>query len=173
MSCGPTERVYHVMHRGKRYGPLSRVELSSRVLTNDMLVWREGMPEWVPIGTIEQLSAYVRYAAAPAGTAPPILRSTAETSPPAAVVLPPIPTPTEPASLVPREEKSKFVAAILAFFLGGFGIHHFYLGNIVPGILYLVFCWTLVPAFIAFVEFIVFLVMPKATFDAKYNRRVA
>lgn len=33
--------------------------------------------------------------------------------------------------------KNKVVAALLAFFLGGFGIHKFYLGTPIPGIVYL------------------------------------
>jgi TM2 domain-containing membrane protein YozV len=41
--------------------------------------------------------------------------------------------------------KSQSVAALLAAFLGGFGIHRFYLGKIVSGILYLIFCWTGIP----------------------------
>ncbi|WP_218966776.1 TM2 domain-containing protein [Snodgrassella alvi] len=36
--------------------------------------------------------------------------------------------------------KSRIVAALLAFFLGGLGIHKFYLNQNLQGILYLVFC---------------------------------
>ncbi|MEA1568161.1 NINE protein, partial [Salmonella enterica] len=39
-------------------------------------------------------------------------------------------------------EKSRIAAALLAFFLGGFGVHKFYLGKIGQGFLYLIFCWT-------------------------------
>ena len=42
--------------------------------------------------------------------------------------------------------KSKLAAALFALFLGGFGIHKFYLGRIGWGILYLLFCWTFIPA---------------------------
>lgn len=65
--------------------------------------------------------------------------------------------------------KSKTTATVLAFFLGGFGIHRFYLGQTGLGILYLVFCWTFVPALIALIDFIGFLLMSKETFDQKYN----
>ena len=34
-------------------------------------------------------------------------------------------------------QKSKVVAALLCFFLGGFGIHRFYTGHTVLGIIYL------------------------------------
>ena len=48
--------------------------------------------------------------------------------------------------------KSDVVAILLAFFLGSFGAHRFYLGETGWGILYLCFCWTFIPHLIAFVE---------------------
>lgn len=66
-------------------------------------------------------------------------------------------------------DKNRIVAALLAFFLGGFGAHKFYLGKIGQGILYLVFCWTLIPSFIAFIEFIIYLCNSDEEFARKYN----
>ncbi len=65
--------------------------------------------------------------------------------------------------------KSKTVAALLAFFLGGIGIHKFYLGENLAGILYLLFCWTFIPGLIAFFEFIGLLLMSDQAFNSKYN----
>ncbi len=65
--------------------------------------------------------------------------------------------------------KSKIAAALLAFFLGGFGIHKFYLGQVGLGIVYLIFCWTFIPAIIAFIEFIILLTMNDETFNQKYG----
>jgi TM2 domain-containing membrane protein YozV len=66
--------------------------------------------------------------------------------------------------------KNKLAAALLAIFLGGFGIHKFYLGKIGMGILYLVFCWTGVPEIIGIIEGILMLLMSDEAFNAKYNQ---
>lgn len=46
----------------------------------------------------------------------------------------------------------KVTYVLLALFLGGLGIHNFYAGKAGLGILYLVFCWTLIPSFAALVQ---------------------
>jgi TM2 domain-containing membrane protein YozV len=48
--------------------------------------------------------------------------------------------------------KDAVVAILLAFFLGSFGAHHFYLGRNGLGVLYLLFCWTFIPHIIALFE---------------------
>lgn len=73
------------------------------------------------------------------------------------------------ASPYPRSPKNKGVAIVLALLLGGFGIHKFYLNQVGLGILYLVFCWTFVPAIIAIVEAIVYAVMDEDVFHEKYG----
>ncbi|GAB4215150.1 MAG: hypothetical protein OHK0012_14650 [Synechococcales cyanobacterium] len=65
--------------------------------------------------------------------------------------------------------KTKLVAFLLAFFLGGLGIHKFYLGQTGWGIAYLLFCWTIIPSIVAFVESILYLIMPEEEFNRKYN----
>ena len=60
-------------------------------------------------------------------------------------------------------------AILLAFFLGGFGVHKFYLGRVAQGILYLIFFWTFIPAIIAFIEFIIYLTMSDEAFAHKYG----
>ncbi len=66
--------------------------------------------------------------------------------------------------------KSKLAAALFALFLGGFGAHKFYLGQTGTGVLYLVFCWTWIPAIIALIEFILFLTMSDEAFNQKYGQ---
>ncbi|QDZ06963.1 TM2 domain-containing protein [Sphingomonas panacisoli] len=74
----------------------------------------------------------------------------------------------------PRSDRNKLTAALLAFFVGVFGVHRFYLGRTGTGIMMLVLTCTLVGAFVsalwAFVDFIRFLVMSDAEFAARYQQ---
>lgn len=72
-------------------------------------------------------------------------------------------------SSVADNGKSKIAAALFAFFLGSFGIHKFYLGQIGLGFLYLLFCWTFILALVAFVEGILYLTMSDDAFNDKYG----
>lgn len=65
--------------------------------------------------------------------------------------------------------KSRLAAALFALFLGGIGIHKFYLGSVGWGIVYLLFCWTFIPAIIGFIEGILLLVMAESDFNKKYG----
>ena len=51
-----------------------------------------------------------------------------------------------------RQKKTVSTGVLLALFVGGFGIHKFWLSEIVPGVLYLLFCWTFIPSIIALIE---------------------
>ena len=68
--------------------------------------------------------------------------------------------------------KSKVVAGILALLLGGLGIHKFYLGKIGMGILYLLFCWTGIPAIIGFIEGLIYLCSSDENFQLKHHVRI-
>ena len=50
------------------------------------------------------------------------------------------------------KEKKTSTAILLALFLGGLGIHHFYLERTWEGVLSVLFFWTFIPGLIAFVE---------------------
>ena len=66
-------------------------------------------------------------------------------------------TVTAPNTVLANGTKAvnKLVYCLLAFFLGGFGAHKFYAGRIGTGVLFIIFCWTFVPAFIALIDFII------------------
>jgi TM2 domain-containing membrane protein YozV len=65
--------------------------------------------------------------------------------------------------------KNKTTAGILALLLGGLGAHKFYLGRILQGLLYLIFCWTFIPAVISLIEGIWYLTMSDADFNLRFN----
>jgi len=62
---------------------------------------------------------------------------------------------TQPTLVQSGKVVSKVAYCILAFFLGGIGIHKFYAGKSGAGITMLLFCWTGIPAIIALIDFIV------------------
>ncbi len=64
--------------------------------------------------------------------------------------------------------KNKTTTALLALFLGGIGVHYFYLGKTTAGIIFLLLCWTYIPALIALVQAIVMFTMSEAQFNEKY-----
>lgn len=68
-----------------------------------------------------------------------------------------------------RPPKDRVTAILLAIFLGGLGVHKFYLGQAGLGILYLLFCWTFIPALIALIEAIVYLCTDEQSFHLKYG----
>ncbi|MDB5679091.1 TM2 domain-containing protein [Sphingomonas bacterium] len=74
----------------------------------------------------------------------------------------------------PRSDRNKIVAALLAFFLGVFGVHRFYLGRIGSGVVMLLLTCTIVGMVVtgiwAFIDFIRYLVMSDDEFAARYQQ---
>lgn len=66
--------------------------------------------------------------------------------------------------------KNKVVAGLLAIFLGSLGIHHFYLGSTMAGVVTIVLCCGF-SNIMGLVEGIMLLVMKDEEFDARYNAR--
>jgi TM2 domain-containing membrane protein YozV len=71
-----------------------------------------------------------------------------------------------------RLYKSETTAFLLTFFLGGIGAHRFYLRQKDLGILYVVFCWTLIPAVAALCELFVISLRVRQ-YNEHVNREVA
>lgn len=51
-----------------------------------------------------------------------------------------------------QARKDEIIGVLLAIFLGGLGIHHFYLHRNGVGLLYLVFSWTGIPMILGWIE---------------------
>lgn len=66
---------------------------------------------------------------------------------------------------------SRVIAALLAIFFGGLGLHKFFLGQVGWGIVYLLFCWTGIPSFIGFIEGIIYLLSSDYDFERRHFRR--
>ena len=64
---------------------------------------------------------------------------------------------------------NRTTAGLLALFLGGIGIHKFYLNRPIQGFLYLIFCWTFIPAVVAFLEAISYFSYSDSSWNKVYN----
>ena len=73
-----------------------------------------------------------------------------------------------------RADRNKGVAALLAFFVGVFGVHRFYLGRIASGVVMLILTCTFFGVIItgpwAFIDFLRYLIMSDAEFSARYQQ---
>ena len=68
--------------------------------------------------------------------------------------------------------KNRILAGIVAIFLGGFGVHKFYLGKTGMGILYFIFSWAGLPWIIGFIEGVLYLCSNDDDFMYKHHVRV-
>lgn len=68
-----------------------------------------------------------------------------------------------------EKERSRGTAAALAFGLGAFGVHRFYLEEHGRGLAYLLFFWTFVPLLLSVRDGMRYLTMEEGRFDATYN----
>lgn len=68
--------------------------------------------------------------------------------------------------------KSKSTAIVLCLFLGGIGMHKFYLNRTFFGVLYLVFCWTFIPALCSLFDLIGLIFQSDEDFNKTYNKVV-
>ena len=82
------------------------------------------------------------------------------------------PTPAYFIAPSPTTSRNKIVAALLAFFLGVFGVHRFYLGRIGSGIAMLLLTCTVIGLLVtgvwAFVDTLRYLFMSDREFAARY-----
>lgn len=196
----PAKPVWHYSAGTESYGPITLIELrglfANGQLNSSDPVWKEGMDDWVPAGEVPELQANLgrrsdNQTTHRAGGASnycfacgAATDSRAEICPKCGVRQTPQVTP-----------KSRIVTALFAIFLGTFGIHRFYLGQALLGLAYpiiwcvfvsasvvmlkraeydvanLMIALSSVPAFIAFIEGIVFLCSSDASFARTHNSK--
>jgi TM2 domain-containing membrane protein YozV len=84
------------------------------------------------------------------------------------------PPPSPPKAKVSTKQAkgvNKVALVLITFFLGGLGVHKFYLGKYIQGIIYLLFFWTCIPGIIAFIEFIIYLCTSEERLQEKYTAK--
>ena len=122
---------------------------------------------------VETATANQETAPAPAEpVAPPVVESTPVTEPAAPTVQ------VEQPKVVPKDDnykirplKKRTTAALLAFLLGGIGLHRFYLDKNLSAMLYACFCWTIVPSILGIVDGVSILKEDDNVFVTKYKCR--
>jgi len=86
----------------------------------------------------------------------------------------PAEAPLPAAVPVPTTDRNKYIAAVLAFLFGIFGIHRFYLGRVTSGIIMAVLTFTVIGALVtvplSIVDMVRYLVMSDRDFAARYGR---
>lgn len=196
---GPNRSEWFYASGDEQKGPTSGADilamLKAGTFSADDRVWREGLDNWVSVSDVPEFRAAIGL---PAPLRSLGVGSSTEggvfcrecgarinrkavicthcgvpteegSNPYASTTTSPRSPPIGTLSRAGAPEKSRTVAALLALLLGGLGAHHFYLGNTVLGVIYLVFCLTFIPALVALIEGIVFLCMSDELFNAKYN----
>jgi len=72
-------------------------------------------------------------------------------------------------AVVAGVHKSRSLAVLLAMLGGGIGLHKFYLNKPGEGVIYLLFCWTFIPAICGLFEGLNYLSMSDQAFQKKYS----
>lgn len=63
---------------------------------------------------------------------------------------------------------NKVALVLITFFVGAFGGHKHYVKKHGIGILYLLFCWTLITSLVALIEFIIYIVKSEEDLESAY-----
>ena len=71
----------------------------------------------------------------------------------------------------PQIVQRKLIQSALAIFLGSFGMHKFYQGKTIQGVIYLLLFWTLLPGLIGALEGIRYFFMPVEDFYTQYIKK--
>lgn len=100
-----------------------------------------------------------------------IIRGNAELCPKCGVRQPSMGTCTMDRLLVSLgqgQPRSKVVAGVLAILGGGIGLHKFYMGRPVWGVVYILFIWTGIPSILGLIEGLYYLAVSDEVFQKKF-----
>lgn len=170
---GPEPRWMYVYNE-KRLGPVPESELRALLsqgrVSVDSLVWTEGWPDWVAACDVPNFhnETTAKPGKLPINSTRPqsFCFACGVTTDPRAEICPSCGVRQNRST---ASGKDRVTAALLALFLGGLGVHHFYLGSTGLGVVYLLFCWTFIPMIVAGIEGIVLLCMSDSSFHKKYG----
>lgn len=191
--------VWHYSVGKETYGPVTILELRGLLaggqLQGSDLIWKDGLPDWTPASEVAELSgaagphtpqdsAAIRGRTVYCAACGKSMDFRAEICPQCGV-----------RALAPVTPKSRMVTAMLAIFLGSFGLHRFYLGQAIQGLSY-TFTWaffmiaafvfmaaripvlagicifmSVLPTLFSFIEGVAFLCTSDADFAQRYNQR--
>lgn len=151
-------KSYFIFRNGRQEGPYDVNTILGMRLSGDTLVWCDGMADWKPISAVAELvqpdNGFRQGSQNRTGATPPYNGT---------------PPYRQAYSQYPMvSDKNRITTAILALFLGGLGIHYFYIGKSTAGIVFLLLCCTGIPALLAFIQGIIMLTMTDDQFIAKY-----
>ena len=141
---------YWIIENGRQAGPFEKEELLKHGLSSTSPVWTEGMTDWAQASTVADLAGIIP----PAPATPPPFYGAGP----------------QQAYARPVGTKDKTLTGLFAILLGGLGIHYFYLGKVMPGIVCIIASifscgiWQI----ITLIQGIMMLVMSDEEFDAKY-----
>lgn len=150
---------FYIICNGSQVGPLPKDELRNYGLTPDSMVWTQGMSNWAPAYSVQELRDVLQQSR----NTPPPYRPQYSQNPPRYDSF-------DSLSSTGTSGKSRLAFALFAIFLGWLGLQYFYVnkisGGIITIILSLVTCgiWEIV----TLIQGILVLVMSQEEFERKY-----
>jgi len=146
---------WYIVYNGKQIGPMQANQLPAYNVTANTLVWKDGMKEWQPAYNFPELMQIIS-------------QNSAQMPPTGNMACPP------PQGGYYQQaacsDKNHTTAGILALLIGGLGIHYFYIGKTVAGLLTILLSFATCGLWgvVTLIQAIMMLTMTQEEFDRKY-----